>query len=182
MASNWVWDSRPTLTIWVYDSARGAAAGEVRLRDLARRGAVSVVDAVTVTWVRGTHRPRAGRSRGWTRHEVAREGVLARLAELLVGPEEGPGGPARLSSLLTGTGVDEVLLDEVVRELVPDSSALLVLSTDVDLDVVRPIVERGRARGDVVVLHAYLTPGGIDLMRAALGGPGTPGGGGRLLD
>lgn len=168
MSSDWIWDSRPTLTIWVYGSARGAAAGEVRLQDLAHRGAVTVVDAVTVTWVRGTHRPRVRPARSRSLH-AARACVLNRLVELLVGDDEAGGGPARLASMLAGTGIDEAFLVDAVAELVPDSSALLVLSTDVDLDFVRPIVERGRARGDVVVLHTYLAPDGVDLMLALLG-------------
>src|SRR4051812_35820919 len=49
-----------TLTIWLYDTAMGAAAGEVRLKDLQRRGAVRVVDALTVTWVPGADRPHIG--------------------------------------------------------------------------------------------------------------------------
>ena len=51
------------LTVWLYDSAMGAAAGEVRLKDLQQQGAVKVVDAVTVTWVPGAHQPRIGHLR-----------------------------------------------------------------------------------------------------------------------
>ena len=50
----------PTLTIWIYDSALGAAAGEVRLRKLQERTALQVHDEVTVTWMPGAHQPRMG--------------------------------------------------------------------------------------------------------------------------
>lgn len=169
MPSDWVWESRPTLTIWVYGSARGAAAGELRLQNLEHRGAVTVVDAVTVTWVKGTHRPRIGRVRSRPPHTPSRACVLGRFVELLTSQDRERGGPAMLASTLAGTGIDEAFLADAAQELAPDTSALLVLSTDVDLDLVRPVIERGRARGDVVLMHTYLTSNGLDVLRAVFG-------------
>ena len=74
-----------------------------------------------------------------------------------------------LASTLAGTGIDEAFLADAAQELAPDTSALLVLSTDVDLDLVRPVIERGRARGDVVLMHTYLTSNGLDVLRAVFG-------------
>src|SRR3954464_14724652 len=48
------------LTAWHYKSAMGAAAGQIRLRDLQRHGALLVLDAVTVIWVRGAEAPHVG--------------------------------------------------------------------------------------------------------------------------
>src|SRR4249919_3142000 len=95
-ATGTAWESMPTLTVWSYDSPMGAAAGYVRLSELRRRGAVRVEDAVTVTWVPGTHRPRVGHLRV-PRHATARlsaaspsgarYSVLGALADVLTQPE-----------------------------------------------------------------------------------------------
>ena len=53
-------DTSTTLTVWHYDSAMGAAAGEIRLKDLQQQGGLVVVDAVTVTWVPGAEKPHIG--------------------------------------------------------------------------------------------------------------------------
>lgn len=147
------------LTVWHYDSPRGAAAGEVRLRDLQQRGHVTVVDAVTVTWVPGAHAPRVVhlRHRGlWARGP---ESVLGPLVAVLVA-DSTPGtiaaGPDLLASRLAGTGIERDFLADVRDGLVPGTSALLVLSSDADLDEIRLVIERGRARGDVRLEHAML--------------------------
>ncbi|HRK46747.1 MAG TPA: hypothetical protein PK324_14040, partial [Nocardioides sp.] len=67
------------MTVWLYESAMGAAAGEVRLKDLQQQGAVTVVDAVTVAWVPGAHQPRVGRLRHTTTAVAARGSVLGAL-------------------------------------------------------------------------------------------------------
>jgi len=149
-----VWDARPTLTIWVYDSSGGVAAGEMRLQALVHRHALTLLDAVTVTWVAGTHRPRIGPVRGNSLRDPSRARLLGTFVKLLTLPGSG-GGPAQLAQRLVDTGTDEPFLSDAARALAPNTSALLVLSTHVDLDTVRPVIERGRARGDVVLLHAY---------------------------
>lgn len=165
--TDWSLLSRATLTIWVYDSVTGAAAGEIRLQNLAHREAVTVADAITTVWVKGTHRPRMWPVRGQRIRLPGRVSILGRFVDILTGTEAG--GPSELATMLAGTGIDQAFLEDAAREFVPNTSALLVLSTGVDLDVVRPVIEHGRARGDVVLLHAYLAADGIDAMVAALG-------------
>lgn len=148
-----------TLTVWLYDSTMGAASGQVRLKDLQQRGAVVVLDALTVTWTPGTHAPRIGHLRHQT-SAAARNSVLGALVGALVPPSTvgglpGPGTVA-LAEQLRGSGIDRQFLEEMKDHLMPGTSALLVLSTDTDLDAVRPVIERGRARGDVVLMHASL--------------------------
>jgi uncharacterized membrane protein len=65
-------------------------------------------------------------------------------------------GIAAVAQRLRGTGIDQEFLEEVTSHLVSGTSALLVLSSDADLEVVRTAIERGLARGDVVLLHAEL--------------------------
>jgi uncharacterized membrane protein len=161
----------PTLTIWIYDSALGAAAGEVRLRNLQRRNALQVHDEVTVTWMPGAHQPRIGHLRHETSAAATRGSVLGGLVGLMfLAPERGTAGSslATLAHRLRGSGIDQTFLEEVKAHLRPESSALLVLSGKADLDEVRPVIERGLARGDVVLMHALLQDAAGEILRAAV--------------
>ena len=169
----------PALTVWIYETALGAAAAEVRLRNLKDRHALEVHDAITVSWMPGSHRPLIGHLRYEKSTPPPRSSVLARLVGLIfVTPAAGVtagAGLATLAQRLHGTGIDQAFLEEVKAQLHPESSALLVLSGDADLDVVRPVIERGLARGDVVLMHAQMPPDAPEILRAAvqdLGGPG----------
>jgi len=162
----------PTLTVWIYDSAMGAAAGEVRLRDLKERSALKVHDAVTVTWIPGAHRPRIGHLRYETSPGATRGSVLGALVGLIfISPTTGEvpvGSMAALAQRLRGIGIDQTFLEEFKAQLGPDTSALLVLSGHADLDEVRPVIERGLARGDVVLMHAQLPDAGLEVLIKAV--------------
>jgi uncharacterized membrane protein len=161
--------STTTLTVWLYDSAMGAAAGEVRLKDLQQQGAITVVDAVTVTWVPGAHEPRVGHLRHETTSAATRGSVLGALVgSLLLTPVVGAAagaGIAALAQKVRGSGIDDAFLEELKANLSSGTSALLVLSSDADLDVVRPFVERGLARGDVRLMHAWLPDDAPEALR-----------------
>jgi uncharacterized membrane protein len=173
-------DTSPTtLTVWLYDSAFGAAAGEVRLKDLQQRGAVTVLDAVTITWMPGTHRPRVGHLRHQTSAAAAKGSVLGAFVGVLVLAPAVDGaagaGVGALAQRLRGTGIDRQFLYELKDRLRPGCSALLVLSSDTDLDTVRPVIERGQARGDVTLMHASLPDGAsaalVEILDAARRSP-----------
>lgn len=154
---------RPTLTVWRYDTPLGADAGELRLRGLQEHGALTVHDAISVTWMPGAHEPRIGHLRHATSAAAGKGSVLGTLIGMLVlAPAAGAvagAGVGALAQRLHGTGIDQQFLEDIKSHLAPGTSALLVLSSDADLDAVRPAVERGIARGDVVLLHAELSPG-----------------------
>jgi uncharacterized membrane protein len=162
--------SSHTLTVWLYDSAMGAAAGEVRLKDLQQRGAITVLDAVTVTWVPGAHEPLVGHLRHHTTQAVAKGSVLGALVgSLVLAPAVGAAAGAGIAGLvqkLRGTGIDADFLTELKERLSPGTSALLVLSSDTDVDTVRPFVERGLARGDVTLMHASLPDDAPEQLRS----------------
>ena len=162
----------PALTVWIYDSALGAAAAEVRLRHLRDRRALEVHDAITVSWMPGSHRPRIGHLRHETSIVTARRSVLRGLVDLIfVPPAAGVAAGADLAALahrLHGTGIDQAFLEGVKAHLHQESSALVVLSGDADLDVVRPVIERGLARGDVLLMHAQLPPNAPEMLRDAV--------------
>ena len=162
----------PALTVWIYESALGATAAVVRLKSLRDRHAVEVLDAVTVSWLPGSHRPLIGHLRHEKSTPSPRSSVLGGLVDLIfVAPAAGVAPDARLATLaerLRGTGIDQTFLADMKAQLHPESSALLVLSGDADLDVVRPAIERGLARGDVVLMHAQMPPGAPEILRAAV--------------
>ena len=149
-----------TLTVWHYTSAMGASAGELRLRNLEERGALTVIDAITLVWMPASPEPRVGRLRSRTGTGARRGAVLGALAGALVlAPAAGAAAGAGIGALagrLHHTGIDEAFLAEMAQRLVPGTSALLVLSANADLDEVRPFLERGRSRGDVTLMHAVL--------------------------
>jgi uncharacterized membrane protein len=73
-----------------------------------------------------------------------------------------------LAARLAGIGIDLAFLDEIRRQLRPETSALLVLSSDPDLDQVRPVIERGLARGDVTLKHARLPDDALAVLQHAV--------------
>jgi uncharacterized membrane protein len=172
--------SSTTLTVWHYDTAMGAAAGEVRLKDLQQQRAVHVVDEITVTWVPGADEPHLGHLLRQGPASIARGSMLgAMVGALLLAPVAGAaagGGVAALAEQLRDTGIDQDFLEEVKDRITPGTSALLVLSGEADLETVGAFVERGLARGDVRLMHVRLREGGPDALRALVepspGGPG----------
>lgn len=160
-----------SLTVWIYESALGAAAGEVRLKNLQERNALQVHDEVTVSWMPGAHQPRIGHLRHETSAVATRDSVLGGLVGLmLLTPETGSAGAglAALAQHLRGTGIDQTFLEELKAHLRLETSALLVLSGHADLDEVRAVIERGLARGDVVLMHALLLEGAREILHAAV--------------
>ena len=131
------------LTVWIYDSAMGAAAGEVRLKDLKGRSALQVHDAVTVSWLPGAHQPRIGHLRRRDSSAAAAQGsVLGGLVDLIffapaAEAEVGP-GLASLARRLRDTGIDQTIPRGDQGAAWPETSALVVLSGHGDLDEVRP--------------------------------------------
>lgn len=162
----------PNLTVWRYDTPLGAEAGEVRLKSLAEREALTVHDAITVTWVPGAHQPHVGHLHHATSASAGKGSVLGALVGMLVlAPAAGAAAGAGIGAIaqrLRGTGIDQHFLEQTVALLEPGTSALLVLSDDADLEVVRPVVERGVARGDVLLLYAELGPDAPKAIKEAI--------------
>jgi uncharacterized membrane protein len=159
------------LSFWCYQTVLGAKAGATRLRRLEDRGALEVFDAVVVMWARGAHVPRVTSVRRRLVSARWTESLLGGLFEAVVdgGSEADVQASLRqLGGVLDGSGVDEALLCEVVKQLVPGSSLLVVLARVNDLDGARVVVERGVARSDVTHLLAELADDGPDRLREAL--------------
>jgi hypothetical protein len=145
------------LSAWLYNSAIGATVGEARLLALIRAGGVRVHDETTVAWFRGAHQPRIGHHGAPLVTKTSALETLARAVFLT--PEAEMSNDAHLGLLdpdLDRIGITPPFLDDLRDSVRPGSSALIVLSSDSAPDLVRLVVERGRARGDVELLHAQL--------------------------
>jgi hypothetical protein len=160
----------PALTVWCYGTPLGATAGSVRLRRLEQALALEVIDAITVSWAPGAHRPRV--TRFWPPPEVtSREpSVLVALLRTAIDASHSDDPlPPDVTDRLAATGLDPALLEAVIERLVPSTSALLVLSGVADLSVVVPAVRQRIVSGDVTLLRAELPDDGPALLRAAVG-------------
>lgn len=162
----------PSLTVWRYDSPLGADAGVVRLKNLEQQGALKVHDAITVTWLAQEEQPRIGQVHHATATAAGKGSLLGGLIGLLVlAPAAGAAAGAAIGAVahrLRGTGIDRPLLRDVKEAMEPGTSALVVLSSDADLDAIRPFLERK----DSVLIHAVLSPDAAELLETALE-PGT---------
>ena len=160
-----------TLTAWQYRTPLGATAGAVRLRRLAEAEALEVFDAIVVTWLHGVHRPRVAHVRR-RQAPLGKVSVLAPLVQMLTLDEISHGPRTTVpvvAELVAGTGITPGFLVEVIDQLGPGSSLLMVLSGDADPEMVRPVVEQGLERGGVRLLHADVPDDAAEALARALG-------------
>jgi len=161
------------LTAWHFNSAMGAAAGKIRLRDLQRHGALLVLDAVTVIWVRGAEAPHVGHLMRRSIAAQSNDSVLhALVGALFLAPMADSRLEARRAAVvhrLHDSGIEGSFLDEIRSRLAPGTSSLLMLSCGADLDSVRQFVERGVCRTDVTLTAAWLPNVAPDPLAALLG-------------
>jgi uncharacterized membrane protein len=146
----------PTLTVWRYPTPLGVDAGELHLKALEERGALRVHDAVAVIWMPGAERPvvrhlrhrlagAAGRGTFW--------GAL--VGTLVLAPVAGAAAGAAAGAVaerLRSGGVDGRTVEELRNALAPGTSALFVITSDADPDVVGPVL----AADEGTLIHAEM--------------------------
>ena len=107
----------PSLTVWRYDAPMGADAGAVRLKNLEQQGALTVHDAITVTWLKQEKQPASASCATRRLPPQARASLLGGLIGLVVlAPAAGAAAGAAIGAVahrLRGTGIDRTLLEEV---------------------------------------------------------------------
>lgn len=136
-----------SLTAWVYDRIMGATDAEVWLQDLQERGALTVHDAITLTWFPGAEEPQIGHLRHRTTGAAAKGSLVGGLLGILVfnpvaGAVVGAASAAAVQRLRQA-GIGDELLTEVAGHLGPGKSALVVLSSDGDPDAVAAAMRHG---------------------------------------
>lgn len=147
-----------TLTVWRFDDADGAEAASRTLSELERQGALRLIDAAVVTWPLGARRPRA--SQVLTGAATGALGgsfwglllgiiFFAPLLGLAVGAATGA-----LGGSLRDSGISDAFVQQVRDEVTPGTSALFVMTSDVDVDRVRDAFLSHRP----TLIHTNLTP------------------------
>lgn len=139
-----------SLTAWVYDRIMGASDAEVWLQDLQERDALTVHDAITLTWFPGADEPQIGHLRHRTTGAAAKGSLLGGLLGILVfnpvaGAVVGAASAAAVQRLRQA-GIGDDLLTEIAGHLGPGKSALVVLSSDGDPDAVAAAMKHGNPR------------------------------------
>lgn len=154
----------PSLTVWLYPSAFGAGSGELHLRTLQERGQITVHDAATITWMPHDPEPRVRPVEHLTGRSAGRGAFWGSLVGLvLLNPLAGAAAGAGVGAAVQrarSAGLDGEFVDSVRERLSPGTSALVLLSSDADLDAVRGLMRRNTG----VLLHADLSPQGVQIL------------------
>jgi uncharacterized membrane protein len=130
-----------TLTVWKFDTVKGAEEASETLRHLAAQELIEIHDAATVSWEEGTKKPKTHQL-----HNLAASGALGgafwgMLFGLiffvpLLGAAMGAATGA-LSGSLVDVGIDDGFINRVRDKVTPGTSALFVLSSDAVVDKVK---------------------------------------------
>ncbi len=146
-----------SLTVWRYPTPLGVDAGELRMKSLQEKQALTVHDAVALIWMPGAEAPRIRRLRHDTAKAAAGGSILGALVGLVVlGPVGGAAAGAAVGAVshrLRTVGIDDALVERIRDELQPGTSALLVLSSHADVEKLRPLL----ARREATLIHAELS-------------------------
>ncbi|GAA2021833.1 hypothetical protein GCM10009740_08260 [Terrabacter terrae] len=146
------------LTLWRFDDEEGAEAAIRTLSELDRQGALKLIDAAVVIWPAGARRPRASQvvtSSGKAALGGAFWGLLlgviffAPLLGLAVGAAAGA-----LGGTLREAGIGDSFIQQARDAVTPGTSALFVVSSDVDVEQVRAAFPSHRP----TLIHTNLTP------------------------
>ena len=161
----------PSLTVWLYPTPFGADTGELHLRSLVDKKAITVHDAAVVAWPPHDDRPRVHAVRHLATEAAGRGGFWGALVGLVVmNPVAGAAiGAATGATLqrLRGAGIQGDFVEQVRSELLPGSSALLVLSSGADVELVRPVL----ASTEATLIRADLSEDGVRRLRELRGQP-----------
>ena len=145
------------LTVWRYPTPLGVDAGEVRLKRLEEHGVLKVEDAASVVWMPEAEQPKVKHLRHGTARAAAGGGFWGGLVGLVVlGPVAGAAAGAAAGGVahrLRSAGIDDEVLERIRAELTPGTSALLVLSSDIDVERLREVLPRREAK----LIHAKLS-------------------------
>jgi uncharacterized membrane protein len=145
-----------TLSVWKFDTETGAQDAARTLQHLARKGSVTVHDAASVVWPRGTSRPTTHQLTGLAAGEALGASFWGLLFGLvfyvpLLDAAIGAATSAFAGSL-NDVGIDDTFMNKVRDQVTPGTSALFVLSPESSVEDVRVAFE-GHRPADLVLTH-----------------------------
>jgi uncharacterized membrane protein len=130
-----------TLTVWKFDSVKGADEAAETLKMLTSQELIKVHDAATVSWEEGSKKPKTHQL-----HNLVTTGALGgafwgMLFGLiffvpLLGAAIGAATGA-LSASLADVGIDDGFINRVRDKVTPGTSALFLMSSDAVVDKVK---------------------------------------------
>lgn len=158
----------PDLTVWLYSTPLGVDAGELRLKRMVEQEVLRVHDAAAVIWMPGAEEPKVRRLRHGAGKAAGKGSILGGLIGLVVlAPAVGAAAGAAAGAVvhrLRAAGIHDDVVDRIREELRPGTSALLVLSSDVDAARLRPLL----AHREATLLHAELSEDAPAVLRELL--------------
>jgi len=156
-----------TLTVWKYDTAEGAGEAAQLLKQLSQQDLIHIRDAAIVSWPLDKKRPKTHQL-----DNVAAGGALGGafwglLFGLLffipfIGLAVGAATGA-LAGSLVDVGINDDFINSVKEEVVPGTSALFLMSSDVVMDKVHDAF----ASGHPTLIRTNLSNEQEDRLRSA---------------
>jgi uncharacterized membrane protein len=135
-----------TLTVWAFDNVTGAETAQEALKALAQQNKIALQDAAAVSWEYGDKKPHVHRLEHLTGKGALKGSVVGFLIGALflvpvLGVAAGAGiGALRGKGKSRAAGMDDDVLRQIKEQVVPGTSALFLLSSDADVESVRPLV------------------------------------------
>jgi uncharacterized membrane protein len=141
-----------TLTVWKFDSARGAEDALAQLERMQKEELVQVNDAAYVTWPEGKKKPKTEQLHSLTGAGALGGSFWGLLFGLiffvpLLGMAVGAAMGA-LSGSMADVGIDDDFIRQVREQVTPGTSALFVMTSNV---VVDKVIDEFRQSGATLV-------------------------------
>jgi uncharacterized membrane protein len=130
-----------TLTVWKFNSVKGAEEAAESLKMLTSQELITVHDAATVSWEEGAKKPKTEQLHNLTATGAMGGAFWGMLFGLLffvplLGAAVGAAAGA-LSASLADVGIDDKFIKRVRDKVTPGTSALFLLSSDAVVDKVK---------------------------------------------
>lgn len=164
-------EQSPTLTVWRFGSATGAAQAARTLEEKAAAGLV-VAGAAAVSWPRRTRSPQVEQLTLPAAPGLLGEDFWGLVFGLvffmpLIGAAVGATTGSRAGTL-ADVGIDDTFISKVRDRVTPGTSALFTLTSGDDPEAVRSALS---ARKPAEVLFTLLTPAQLQALRTVFGRP-----------
>jgi uncharacterized membrane protein len=139
----------PTLSVWTFPTPYGAEEGELRVKVLRDKGALVVHDLATVVWFADQEKPHVRQPTHMRGSSAAGGAVLGTaIGALFLVPVAGAAiglAAGTVTRRLRASGITDDFIAGIKKRLRPGTSAVLLLASDVDLDLVRSTFPEGEA-------------------------------------